>query len=507
MEKNRLQIVEKVKLWFGPGGKEGYRWASNHKGLLVGLCRQPLCEICNLAEREKLRGFRGGELEVRLVPYRRPTFWKEEIFYLAHLIRVSEREAVKTIGADEGIEFDISRLNTLLLSTVKGSILIDPGEMGFDSDEAGFQKLISGRKIIAAIITHGHLDHWNHLNALPSGTVFMSKLTFQLASRHASWQNDSRLVIALRRAQKISPGEPLLLNENLPIKIDTFSLPHSIPETMGLIIKGRKKRIVHLGDFKLSGMEVEARDETISRFSQIAEEPVDFLSLNIVNAHLEGFTPIEAKAVEAITDIMAEAKGRVIITSFSTNLERIRRLTEVAKMLGREVHFFGAGMKNAKEFLEFKQEKGADPGKSVVFITGCQAEEDSVLWRIAYGEDLKLTFSFYPTDTLIFSSRCVPGNESDLREQIITLRPKVEKLVVNEGEIEQIGLQDIEVEEAPVHVSGHGNKEDLRLVLEIFRPKKVLPWPQISPQIEAFREITEPLGIEVLPETERVIET
>jgi len=504
MKKTGIQIIERVRLRFGPGGKEGYKWASNYRDLLVGLCRQPFCEICNLAEREKLRDFRGGELEVKLVPYRRPTFWEEKFFYLGHLIKVPKREAVKTISVDEGIEPDVSRLNTFILSTAKGSVLIDPGEMGFNGDTIGLQKLISNRKIVATIITHGHLDHWNYLNALSSSdAVFMNALTFQLISRHAAWQRDPHLVKWLGKAQKISPGEPILLEKDLPIQIETFPLPHSIPETMGLIIKSQRKRIVHLGDFKLSGMEAETKAETISRLSQIAKEPVDILFLNIINAHLEGFTPIETVAIKTITDIMAEAKGRVIITSFSTNLERIRRLAEAAKMLGREVHFFGAGMKNAKEFLGFKQEKGADSKKSVIFVTGCQAEEHSVLWRIAYEE--KPPFSLYPTDALIYSSRCIPGNETYLRDQNTALRPKVEIVVVNEGEVEQVGLQEMETEEAPVHVSGHGYKEDLRLVLEIFQPKAVLPWPQISPQIEAFQSLTDSFGIEVLTEKERVI--
>jgi len=494
--------MERVKLWFGPGGKEGYKWASNYQGSLVGLCRQPFCENCNLIERERLRGFRGGELEVELIPYRRPTFWKEEIFYLGHLVRVPEREVARAVGVDEGIEFDISRLNTLLLSTARGSVLIDPGVMGFNGDEFGFQKLISGRKIVATIVTHGHLDHWNHLNAVPSDAVFMSALTFQLISRHAAWQQDSRLVRALRKAQRVSPGEPVLLERDLPIQIETFPLPHSIPETMGLIIKGRKKRIVYLGDFKLTGVDAKTKAETISFLYQIAKEPVDLLSLNIINAHLEGFTPLEGVTIEAITNIIVRAKGRVIITSFSTNLERIRRIGEIAQIMGRPILFLGAGMANAQGLLNLEVEEMADAEKTVIFVTGCQAEESSALWRSAY--ELIPPLALRPTDTLIFSSRCIPGNEAVLRELITALRPKVGKIIVNARETEQVRLQGMEVEEAPVHVTGHEQKEGLRLVLEILRPKQILPWPQSSPQIEAFREIAG--GIEILNEKNRVIE-
>jgi len=502
MKKTEIQIIERARLRFGPGGREGYKWASNYNDFLVGLCRQPFCEVCNLTEREKLRDFRGGELEVKLVPYRRPTFWREEIFYLGHLIRVPKKK-IRVVDVDEGIEFDMSGSNAFLYTVDSKALLVDPGSMEFNGDEFLLERFLKGWQVEAIILTHGHFDHFNHLREVRRGSFFMSNTAFQFASRHAALGGDTRLVRALDRAKRVVPGEPVLLEKDLPFKIDTIPLPHSIPETMGLVIQGRRKRVIHLADFKLTGWEEESKAKTIALLQEAAKEPVDLLSLNIINAHFEGFTPIETVVIKTITDIMAKAKGRVIITSFSTNLERIRRLAEAAKMLGREVRFFGAGMKNAKELLRFEQEKGADSKKPVIFVTGCQAEEDSVLWRIAYGE--KPPFSLYPTDTLINSSRCIPVNKMALREQTIALRPKVEKLVVHEGEIEQVGLQDREVEEAPVHVSGHGYQEDLRLVLEIFKPKKALPWPQISPQIEAFQSLTDSLGIEVLTEKERVI--
>jgi len=501
MEKRALTVIEKVKLWFGPGGKEGYKWASHYEDSLVGLCRQSFCEICNLAEREKLKGFRGGELEVQLISYRRPTFWREEFFYLGHLVKVPERVEVK-VRVDEGIEFEPSKLNTLICPTERGAILIDPGSMGFNGGELGFQQLIAGQKIAAAIVTHGHLDHWNHLNLLPTSLVFMSPLTFRLASRHAAWEGDYRLVRALGRARRVSPGEPILLDRDLPVKIETFLLPHSIPETMGLAIKGQRKRLVHLGDFKLNGVESKIKAETIAILSQIAKEPVDILSLNILNAHLEGFTPLEELAIEAITNIIARAKGRVIIACFSTNLERIQRLAEIAQLLRRQVNFFGAGMQNAKELLRSEEGETADPEKAVIFVTGCQAEENSVLWRIAQGENPP--FELQPTDTLIFSSRYISGNEKELHQLIVDLRPQVERVIVNGGEVAQLGLKDLDIEEAQVHISGHGNKEDLRLVLDILKPRQVLPWPQTEPQFSAFKEIAR--GIEIIGEKERIIE-
>ncbi len=495
--------MERVQLWFQPGDRrEGFHWSTTYQGRLVGLCNQPLCDICNLSEREKLKGFRGGKLEIQLSPpYRRPSFWETKEFYLGHLIRIMPSETVE--WADEGIEFDISKLNTIICSTPQGSLLIDPGTMGFDNEKFSLQQLIGRKKIVFTIVTHGHLDHWNKLGESRSN-IFMPKVAFQLASRHAYWQRDNQMVGALRRARMIVPGEPILLND-FPLKVETFPLPHSIPGTMGLVIKGQRGRFVYWGDSKFNGMETRSKIETINLLSQIAREPVDVLSLNAINAHIGGFTPLESLVIDALTNIMIEAKGRVIIACFSTNQDRIKRLAEFANLLGRPVAFLGAGMQNAQEFLEIETEGGSvESDKAVVFITGCQAEEKSGLLRAA--KDLNSSLNLEPADTVVLSSRCIPGNELGIREMVNAISSRVARVIVNEGEKVQVGLEDPKVAESFIHVSGHGSREDIRLVLEILRPKKVLVWPQNSPQIEAFRAIADPLGIEILPENQRVIE-
>lgn len=495
--------MEKVSLWFQPGGKqEGFRWQASYQNKAVGLCNQPFCDICNLSEREKLRGFRGGKLEVQLILHRRPSFWEERQFYLGHLISVPAEKEIAVI--DEGLEFDISRLNAVIYTTTRGAVLVDPGSMGFESEGTPLKQLIAGQRIMATVISHGHLDHWNHLGEM-RGHIFMTQLAFQLASRHAYWQRDFQLTRALRGAKMVVPGEPIFFEQNFPLRIDTISLPHSIPETVGLVIKGERARVVHLGDFKFNGMDPKVKAVTIAQFSEIAKERVDLLVLNIINAHIPGFTPLEGLMIETLTDIIARAKGRVIVACFSTNLERIRRIVEVSQLLGRPVQFFGAGMQNSRELLSVPAEERY-PDKAVIFVTGCQAEEDSVLWRIAQGQNFP--FQLRLNDVLVSSARCIPGNEEPLRQQYIALRPKVERVVVNEGEIEQVGLNGLDIEEAQTHFSGHESGGGLQFLLEIFQQPnlKVLAWPQTEPQIGAFRKIAEKLGVEILPETERIIE-
>lgn len=498
--------MEKVTLRFYPGGQEGYKWASGYGGMLVGLCRKEGCEFCNQEAREDLRGFRGGKIEVMLERWRKPSFWKEEYFYSGHLVSVPEEE----VEVDQGLEVDVSELNAILLRTSQGTLLIDPGATGFNGDDLPFRQLIAGQQIRAAILTHGHLDHMS-LVGLVDAPAYMSRLTYRLLDRHAFVQQDYRLVRALEQARMVVPGESILLEE-LPLRVETIPLPHSIPETMGLVIRGEKKRVVHLGDFKFTGMEARSKAETIAALRQVAEGRVDLLCLNIINAHIGGFTLMGGLVINTFTDILTEAEGRVIITCFSSNLERIQRISEIAQLLGRPVAFCGAGMRNSQEILGIEtKEEAIDSERAVVFVTGCQAEEDSVLWRIAQGrkipEEKRPKLKLRPEgDILTFSARCIPGNEDDLHQLMTVLRPQVKKMIVSEGEIAQVGLANLDIEETLTHITGHGSQEDLRLALEILQPKSVLAWPHFSPQIEAFRQIAESLGIGILDEKERIIE-
>lgn len=467
---------------------------------------QRFCNLCDLKEREQLRSFSGGKLEVKLTAHRRPAFWEweERPFYRAHIVKVLPPEFPTGKVVDEGFEIDGSRLNLVVYRTPQGVILVDPGYVGFEQGYDPYVgRLMADHKIIASVVTHGHLDHWNALGQT-TGPVFMPRTAYRLASMHASWTSESQppqLDSALRNARDnlIFPGKPVLLDE-LPVNIDTFHLPHSIPETMGLVIRGERGRAVHLGDFKFNGFGAKAKAETIARLQQIAKEPVDFLALTIYNAHVPGFVPIEDLVVDALTDIMVKAEGRVVITCFSTNLDRVLRLAKIARILGRQVSFTGAGMQNCREMIGF--EETGYSGKEVAFVTGCQAEERSFLWNIAQG-----TAAMDRSDTLVFSSRCIPGNEERLREHYTRLRPKVGRLIVTRGEVSQLGLQGLGTEEVFTHVSGHEYGDGIRLALEILRPKKVIAWPQTSPQIEAFRKICEEVGgIEILSEDERVID-
>lgn len=492
------EMSERTTLYFPAPGKWGRAVVgkATYEGLPVFLCWQRNCQICNLSLRKQLQGWPGGKLEVELALFQRPALFGDgKRFYNCHIISIVEREKIDTGG-----EVDISPVNTICLLTSSGMIVIDPGEMGPDS-AFSLAGLIGSQNIRATWVSHGHRDHWNLAGQVREGPIYVSGLTSRLIDRHLGFEWNPQLAQARRRMKEIRPGQRLTLDS---VQIGTFSLPHTIPETMGLDIRGGEKRVVYLGDFRFKGWDYGSMAETLACLKDLASQKVDILALNIINAHLAGITPNEGLILEPLTDILLRAPGRVIIACFSTNLERIARITRVARLLQRPVAFCGAGMEFANELLRGELVEVGQEERAVIYTTGSQSEEWSVLWRIANGENPPMELR--PEDTLVFSSRCIPGNEGGLRQLITALRPQVGRVIVNIGEIKQVCLQGLGIEETLTHVSGHGSREDLRLALKILQPKQVLAWPQQSPQIEAFREIAEPLGIEVLPEDKRIIE-
>ncbi len=392
-------------------------------------------------------------------------------------------------------------LNAFLINQT----LIDPGGFGFELDLKAFCQIIGQdnlKQIKRVIISHGHRDHWNNIffaASLPQVPVYMDELTRALILRSAEFEESSiELGEIAERSRIIKPGDAIEPD------IETFGLPHSIPWTKGIVIRGKKGLFVHLGDFRLMNYEKFERERTLEGLKEIGKRGVEIAALNIFNADCQGYLPSKNVAIETIFKVLQEAPGKVVITCFSTNFARIWRLCKILEKMGRPVRFFGSAMQHTRVLLNIKSIEG-DPAKTVYFVTGCQAEPGSVLDVLA--KELKQGWHFGEQNTLVFSSRCIPGNEKALGEMIIMLRPAFGRIIVNEGDIAQVGLSGFgNIEELPVHISGHGYAGDIEDALIALRPKSVIPWPQIEPLFSSFCKIAEKLGIKVLFEKQRVIE-
>lgn len=234
---------------------------------------------------------------------------------------------------------------------------------------------------------------------------------------------------------------------------------HSIPEPMALVIRTQLGTVVHTGDWKIDLEPSLGPLTDESRFRQIGEEGVLALVCDSTNALREGVSPSERQVSESLAKIIADAEGRVGITTFSSNVGRIRSVAEAAEAAGREVLLLGSSMKRVvdvardvglmegvKPFLA-EDEFGYIPrDKVVVILTGSQGEPRAALAKIARDEMRNVAFS--AGDTIVFSSRTIPGNEKAIND-------------IKNGLIEQ-GIHIITDSEALVHVSGHPRRTELQ---------------------------------------------
>lgn len=474
---------------------------SAYEGARVFVCKDPNCQICVDSEKKKIEGAFGRELklDVKLWGTRRPWAFGPK-FWIAHIQKVIEVKPIKKI--DEDIEFDAARSNLVVYRTPNGVIIVDPGSIGFECQSFSLRRFVAPEeKILAVIVTHGHQDHWNHLSEMPDNApVFMGRITNEIALRHALLGHDIKLSRVVRRARILTPGSSIILNGS---RVMPFPLPHTIEGTVGLDIRGPRARALHFGDFRLSGWDPTDKARTMKCLEELAQDPVDTVCMGVFNAHLEGFVPSESLVIESFIEIMAQSRGRLIVSCFSSNWARIGRIYEAARIMNRPVLFCGSGMRFAQQTLRIRNED-ENSARAVIFVTGCQGEPDSVLWRIAEGKDSPLTLQ--PTDTLAFSSRAIPDNEPLVRKVAVRLQPKVGVLVLNVGEVAQLGLEGLGIQEKLIHVTGHENGGGLEHVILTLRPRDFLAFPQTSPQIGAVRALTEPLGIKIIPEDKRVID-
>ncbi len=219
---------------------EGFFWESSHSTMTIGLCNQPFCRHCDMAERTALkRSFKGGRLKVQLgSPFRRPDFWdtKEQLSCLAHLVEVLPVEEIARVvdEGEEGTEIDLSVLNLVVCSAQNALVVIDPGLMGFNGDKSLISKIIPFAETVPVnFITHGHLDHMRSAG-YTRGPVYMSRLARRFAARHAYLEKDILLERAIGRARPIMPGHPVILEKahTAPVAIWTFPIPNTMPHTM-----------------------------------------------------------------------------------------------------------------------------------------------------------------------------------------------------------------------------------------------------------------------------------
>ncbi|MFD1229241.1 ribonuclease J [Pseudochrobactrum kiredjianiae] len=318
------------------------------------------------------------------------------------------------------------------------------------------------------IITHAHEDHygslldlWPRLRLPVYATPFTAGLLE--AKRQAEYNAPEIPVTVFRAGESFEVG---------PFKIEAVAVTHSIPEPVSLAITTPLGRVIHTGDWKIDPEPSLGPVLDASRFEQLGDEGVLALVCDSTNAMREGESPSERQVSESLRELIENAKGRVAITTFSSNVGRIRSIAEAARDAGRQVLVVGRSMKRCisvatelgymeglPEFLS-EDDYGYVPRENVVMVlTGSQGEPRAALAKLARDEMRSLALT--AGDTVIFSSRTIPGNE----KPIIEIKNQL---------IEQ-GIKIISDDDALVHVSGHPRRNELKRMYAWVRPQILVP--------------------------------
>jgi ribonuclease J len=367
--------------------------------------------------------------------------------------------------------------NMMVMECENDIIIIDaglmfPGEemLGIDLVIPDISYLLERReKIRGIVITHGHEDH---IGALPyllpqlDVPIYATRLTQGLISVKLK----ERKALTGAKLNVVPFGGQVALGR---FKVEFFSVCHSIPDSAGLIISTPIGNVVHSGDFKLDYTPVHGKPTDLSRLAQLGAQGVLLLLSDSTYAELLGYTPSERVVGETLDRVMAEAPGRVIVTTFSSLVSRIQQVIDAAARHQRRVFIIGRSMsdivpmaleggylKAPNNILARLDELKGMPHNRVVFITtGSQGEPTSALVRIANRDHRQV--HIIRGDTVVLSATAVPGNESLINRTVDSLFRQ--------------GAQVLYDKVAPVHVHGHASQEELKLLLNLVKPRFFMP--------------------------------
>tara|TARA_Y100001960_G_C14771967_1_gene880639 strand:+ start:2224 stop:3888 length:1665 start_codon:yes stop_codon:yes gene_type:complete len=388
--------------------------------------------------------------------------------------------------------------NMLLIEYEEEILVIDAGFYFGASDLPGLDigipdisYLIENmEKISAVLITHGHEDH---IGALPyilpklGVPLYASRLTHDLIAvklKESGSIKDCRLNV-------IEPYEPFTIGQ---FRIEFFRVSHSIPDAMGISIETPIGTIIHTGDFKIDHTPVDNRQMDFNHLSRITSNGVILLLSDSTYAEVEGYTESEKIVGQTIFEAINNAKGRVLISTFASLISRIQQVINAAVKTDRKVVIVGRSMQNNVKMairngylnvpedtiLKLNKSKSLPDEKLVIVATGSQGEPSSAMVRISNGKHPEV--SIKDKDTVIFSSSPIPGNEILVAKTIDNLFRQ--------------GANVLYSKIAPVHVHGHGSKEELKLMLSLVRPKYFVPIHGEYRHLIAHANIAKSMGIE-----------
>ncbi len=388
--------------------------------------------------------------------------------------------------------------NTYCVEDENSLIIIDAGVRFPDASLPGVDYVIPDytrlktvrQKIKALFITHGHEDH---IGGIP----------FLVQYVHIPVIYAPRLAAALikKKLVEMRVKEPVNIVEydsSSVFKIDNFKISffyvtHSIPDSYGIVVDTSEGRIVHTGDYKIDLTPV-GREIELKKIARIGDEGVDLLLSDSTNAEIEGYTPSETNVLESIKEIFEATHGRMILSTFSSNISRIQQVVQVAIENNRYIAIIGRSMENAVQIardfgyikipdnrlIPISEIKNHKLSEICVLCTGSQGEPMAALSRIANDEnkDMKIL----PGDTVVFSSSAIPGNGVLIDKVVDQLTRKGAEVLTNSILY-------------AVHSSGHPSKQELRLMIKLINPQYFMPIHGEYRMLKIHGQIARSLGI------------
>jgi len=376
-------------------------------------------------------------------------------------------------------------------------LIVDAGLMFPDNDMLGVDYIIpdfqylrdNADKVLGVVFTHGHEDHIGAIQHLLQAVpipLYATPLTRGLIEVKLARNGGP----AKTEIHTIQAGETFRLG---PFQVETFHVCHSIPDAVGLGITSPAGLVIHTGDYKFDQTPVDNWPTDFAKLAEFSARGVDVLLADSTNAERPGWTPSERVIGPAMDEVFRNAPGRIIIATFASLIARMQQVADTAVQHGRKLAFVGMSMvdnaKIAQKMGYLKIPEGTLvsldealnlPKKKVVLMcTGSQGEPTSIIGRLAAGTNRQ--FDVEAGDTIVISSHPIPGNEEAIYKTINRLIRR--------------GAEVISEATSAVHVSGHASSEEMKLMLNLVRPKYFMPIHGELHQLRRHASLARQVGV------------
>ena len=368
-------------------------------------------------------------------------------------------------------------LNMTILEWGQDLIVIDAGLMFPEEDTPGIEIVVPDltylkrqrHKIRAVILTHGHEDH---IGALPfllreiQVPIYGTPLTLGLVAEKLKEHDllSETILVTVKPRQVVRLGV---------FEVEFLRVTHSIVDGVGLGITTPVGRVVHTGDFKMDQTPVDGQLTDLQKFGEYGDRGTMVLMSDSTNSEREGYTPSEREVGKAFEEIFHQAPGRIIIATFASHIHRVQQAVDAAVKTGKRVIINGKSMLDntliaidmgyltipSRTLAKIEDLAHLSPAKVVIITTGSQGEPTSSLYRMATDQHKQIQIQ--PGDTVILSSRIIPGNEQHIGRLI--------------NQLFRLGAQVIYEQVSEVHVSGHASQEEQKMMLNMVRPTYFIP--------------------------------